>query len=1294
MHRVKNSERLNLSCGTPTASSRGVLPWRGRDRHTAHTLAFGTPGYPSPLDRLRLRRKATQSPSWGKNASFSHVPRRHHPLEDPKHRHLRPASTTPLHHTVSTPRLTAMPGDGLHSFSYSPRLVRGSFHTHDTPTSGLTPHQQRPTPAAPLPGYWLFRSYVGGGGGGGAGGCAFPSSIFNPNKAVLTLDASTRILTANDMCSLLLGEAEEKLCGGSRRLTDFISCPATARYLASLAPDIPEEEMITVANSLTSPPLPTPQDPAGVTDFKGGVVFSGRVVSVETGENGSQLCSLWLKGLPREAGQEQRWVAVLEPIEITQAKATVDYSGAILEHDEAFRTLFGIPEALHITHLDDIHNVIPSLQLPPTPASSSSSPPLELEQQQCTGVSVEGSDGSFPLCVQVSQHTPDPSTPAASNTPALDLDILVFSNISGLVVLDAAGNITDYNYNFTHFLFGYGQGELEKKSITHLIPTFYEDMGQGQEFAFEDEVSTGSYWEEEKEETEESERQTTTRKEAEDVQNENEKVERQGKSPKPAPEQNKPSNNTINTTTTAATTPHTQAMRDITNSLNSVDLKPQQCLYNTWVDDKGMEGEVKPSVVGGVITSTPSAPSKRCPPNARPPVTTTITIPIEQGTFFGTGRHRDGSDLRLIYQIRRVEVEDNDEKEEEISEKELNKEVGEGRTSTYYYMWILNDKDGMMDDAPSTLDLTRASLHDTTEPSLGHAIARKAQQQEKQQQEEEDEQHKQKNRKNKKKTKEEEEEEDDEAGDETVDSSYCPSFSSSSECEGDGEDLSHSQTCTDGSSGAEYSLNHSRRGRHSSASAPDGERELQEEGEYSQHYRVLKQIGKGAFGCVKLAYRYSDTLMVVTKFIKKSKVYRDSWVDDMLLGRRVPLEVSLLMSLDHPNIVNVLDVFENDDYFQLVMEKLGSGMDLFEFIDRNPRLDEFLAAHIFRQIVAALTYLHSLNIIHRDVKDENVIMDNRFHVKLIDFGSSAFTSPGKEFSQFAGTVEYCSPEVLMGNKYTGYEVEVWSLGVTLYTLMYWENPFYDVDEIIKGVLNIPYEHSTELTSLLKGMMEKDIQTRLTLAQVEQHPWTQLPCNPESYVFHRVVPCTKMERNPKHYLKDYLNLTNDDIANSSSFLDEDGVPTNRAITPMPTSPYQSFRRTTSATTPRRPTHSGITHERLWSANPLSMHPPPEEGNLLYCRTPSVTCSTHSRASTAHSLSSIKSTITVDSASFSGPSSSSPSCSSATPSSATSPSTTPTTATASEWANTQLKSACASSTCQGSSTPLSDSTPSSD
>ncbi|XP_063877898.1 uncharacterized protein LOC135109926 isoform X3 [Scylla paramamosain] len=1283
-------ERLNFSFGTPTGSTKGrqgLLSWRGRDLrgpcspaasaspYKAYTPFFGTPGYPSPLDRVRLRKAV--SPQCG-HASFSHLPRRHHRT-----------SPRSLHHAASLPRLTAMTGDGLHSFSFSPGLAKGSFSIG-----------HRDSHCSASPGHWLFRTFVGGGGDGGHSS-PLPSSVLNPNKAIFTLNASSRILTANDMCSLLLGESEEKLCGGSRRLSDFISCPVTARYLASLAPDatpIPEEVPL---DSLMPPASPG----FDAADGKGAVIFSGRVVSVETSENGSQLCSLWLKGLPREAGQEQRWMAVLEPIEVTQAKATVDYIGTILDSDEAFRALFSFPDTVIISHLENIHNLIPSLQLPsppPAPPSSSSSSsssssvppsvlPVELEQQQCTGVSVEGSS-TFPLCVQLSHHHPQPHS-HTSHTPALNLDISVFSNISGLVVLDSSGNISDYNYNFTRYLFGYGHGELDGQSISLIIPSIFEDMGQVQELGCEEEVSTGSYWQEE-DEDEEDEEELEVEVEVELVEEEQEEDKEMQKENK---QKNiKPSNNNTTaatTTTTTTTASHSQAMRDITNSLNAADLKPQpqpqqQCLYNTWVEEKsGDENKMNKMPVSALITSTPSA--KECI-TSRPPAD-----PIEQGTFFGVGRHKDGSDLRVIYQIRRVVLDTLEEEEEDEEEmKERKGDTGGGGTGTvFYYMWILNDRDGMVDDAPSTLDLTRTSLHDTTELSLGHAITREAQEQKQQQKEEE---HKQKSKKK------EVEEEDEELGDETVDSSYCPSFTSSSECGGEGE---HSHTCTDGSSGAEYSLNHSRRGgRHSSSSAPEEEKDVPEEGEFSQHYQILKQIGKGAFGCVKLSYRCSDSLLVVTKFIKKSKVYRDSWVDDMVLERRVPLEVSLLMSLDHPNIVTVLDVFENDKYFQLVMEKLGSGMDLFEFIDRNPKLDEFLAAHIFRQIVAALTYLHSLNIVHRDVKDENVIMDNRFHVKLIDFGSSAFTAPGKEFSQFAGTVEYCSPEVLMGNKYTGYEVEVWSLGVTLYTLMYWENPFYDVDETIKGVLNIPYEHSPELTSLLKGMMEKDVSARLTLPQVEKHPWTQLPCNPEQYTFHHVVHCSKRERNPKHYLRDYMQNGEDTAASSRSFLDEDLHQKHLVSTPPPL----SIRRANSATTPRRPSHPNKNRDRLWSASPLSVCPAAAVATAAAgnksptcvpdrCRTPSVaSCSTHSRASTTHSLSSIRSTITVDSASFSAcsPHSSSPSSTTSPSSSSSSSSTTPTTATASDWANTQCKSTCISSTCQDSSTPLSDSTPSSD
>lgn len=132
-------------------------------------------------------------------------------------------------------------------------------------------------------------------------------------------------------------------------------------------------------------------------------------------------------------------------------------------------------------------------------------------------------------------------------------------------------------------------------------------------------------------------------------------------------------------------------------------------------------------------------------------------------------------------------------------------------------------------------------------------------------------------------------------------------------------------------------------------------------GEYSKNYTTLKQIGKGAYGYVKMAYRNSDRLLVISKFILKEKLCANFMVttEDK---REIPMEIYLLMRIKHPNIVSVLDVYENEKFFQLIMEKHGSGMDLFEFIDRRPLMSEQLGCFIFRQIANAVDYLHSLNV--------------------------------------------------------------------------------------------------------------------------------------------------------------------------------------------------------------------------------------------------------------------------------------------------------------------------------------------
>lgn len=122
---------------------------------------------------------------------------------------------------------------------------------------------------------------------------------------------------------------------------------------------------------------------------------------------------------------------------------------------------------------------------------------------------------------------------------------------------------------------------------------------------------------------------------------------------------------------------------------------------------------------------------------------------------------------------------------------------------------------------------------------------------------------------------------------------------------------------------------------------------------------------------------------------------------------------------------------------------------------------------------------------------------------------------GKLFSTFYGTTEYCSPEVLAGNKYQGPELEMWSLGVTLYVLMFFENPFLDMEDTLRAELLFPQDVSVELENLLLRMLDKDPITRMTMKELLSHEWiTQEIVN--NFNFASIVPCTESEANPEMY----------------------------------------------------------------------------------------------------------------------------------------------------------------------------------
>ncbi|XP_019300851.2 PAS domain-containing serine/threonine-protein kinase isoform X2 [Panthera pardus] len=281
------------------------------------------------------------------------------------------------------------------------------------------------------------------------------------------------------------------------------------------------------------------------------------------------------------------------------------------------------------------------------------------------------------------------------------------------------------------------------------------------------------------------------------------------------------------------------------------------------------------------------------------------------------------------------------------------------------------------------------------------------------------------------------------------------------------------------------------------------------EGAYSRKYSTLSPLGSGAFGFVWTAVDREENKEVVVKFIKKEKVLEDCWIEDPKLGK-VTLEIAILSRVEHANIIKVVDVFENQEFFQLVMEKHGSGLDLFAFIDRHPGLDEPLASYIFRQLVSAVAYLRSKSIIHRDIKDENIVIAEDFTIKLIDFGSAAYLEKGRLFHTFCGTIEYCAPEVLLGNPYKGPELEMWSLGVTLYTLIFEENPFCELEETMEAVIHPPYLVSEDLMNLLSGLLQPIPEQRTTLEKLVTDPWVTQPVNLADYTWDEVCRVNKPE----------------------------------------------------------------------------------------------------------------------------------------------------------------------------------------
>ncbi|CCF57768.1 hypothetical protein KAFR_0D01220 [Kazachstania africana CBS 2517] len=259
---------------------------------------------------------------------------------------------------------------------------------------------------------------------------------------------------------------------------------------------------------------------------------------------------------------------------------------------------------------------------------------------------------------------------------------------------------------------------------------------------------------------------------------------------------------------------------------------------------------------------------------------------------------------------------------------------------------------------------------------------------------------------------------------------------------------------------------------------------------------VLQKLGDGAYGHVHLCMNKKTKHLVIIKAIIKERILIDTWVRDREFGT-IPSEIYIMSKFNahpHDNITQIMDFFEDDDYYYIELESHGEtgSIDLFDLIELKTNMTEFEAKLIFKQIVSGIKYLHDQGIVHRDIKDENVIVDSNGFVKLIDFGSAAYTKTGP-FEVFVGTIDYAAPEILGGNPYKGKPQDIWALGVLLYTLIYKENPFYNVDEILEGQLR--FDGTCNVTQdcidLIRWILTKSVNDRPSIDEIVNSEWLQI-----------------------------------------------------------------------------------------------------------------------------------------------------------------------------------------------------------
>lgn len=273
-------------------------------------------------------------------------------------------------------------------------------------------------------------------------------------------------------------------------------------------------------------------------------------------------------------------------------------------------------------------------------------------------------------------------------------------------------------------------------------------------------------------------------------------------------------------------------------------------------------------------------------------------------------------------------------------------------------------------------------------------------------------------------------------------------------------------------------------------------------------WQLGKTLGKGATGRVRLAKHALTGQVAAVKIVSKksaalvqsasmARMDKDDTATMIAAGPRtmpfgIEREVVIMKLIEHPNIINLYDIWENRGELYLVLEYVSGG-ELFDYVSSNGALPEGEAVRLFRQIIAGLSYCHRFNICHRDLKPENILLDGERNIKLADFGMAALQPDGTWLNTSCGSPHYAAPEIILGQKYRGDMADIWSTGIILFAML---NGFLPFDGgtlqntlrlVKKGEYYLPPNLSIEASDLIQRILQKRPDKRITMEQIWTHP---------------------------------------------------------------------------------------------------------------------------------------------------------------------------------------------------------------